>query len=108
MVVEVAGECGLSINKGKSNVLLYNYREGKPDEVGGMKVVNTIRYLGTDVGDSRVCFGECQKGKMRLAERMANLTFSIVARSCNRILVGKTYWKSIVQPRILSATAVMV
>ena len=24
MVVEVAGECGLSINKGKSSVLLYN------------------------------------------------------------------------------------
>ena len=46
----VVGECGLSINKGKSSVLLYNCREGKPDEVGGMKVVSTIRYLGTDVG----------------------------------------------------------
>ena len=39
---------------------------------------------------------------------MANLTFSIIARSCNKIVIGKSYWKSIVQPRVLSATAVMV
>ena len=38
MVVEVAGECGLRTNKGKSSVLLYNCREFKPDEVGRMKV----------------------------------------------------------------------
>ena len=25
MVIEVAGECGLNINKGKSNVLLFNH-----------------------------------------------------------------------------------
>ena len=83
MVVVVAGECGLCINKGKSTVLLYNCREGKPDEVGGMKVVSSIRYLGTDVGDSRLCFGECQKGKKRLAEKIANL-ISVIARSCNK------------------------
>ena len=108
IVVEVAGECGLCINKGKSSVLLYNCRAGKLDEVGGTKVVSSIRYLGTDVGDSRLCFGECQKGKIRLAEKKANLTFSIIARSCNKMVIGKTYWKSVVQPRVLSATAVMV
>ena len=63
MVVEVAGECRLCINKRKSSVLLYNCREGKPDEVCGMKEASSIRYLGTDVGDSRLCFGECQKKK---------------------------------------------
>ena len=73
-----------------------------------MKVVSSIRYLGTDAGDSILCFGECQKGKIWLAEKMANLTFSIIARSCNKMVIGKTYWKSVVQPRVLSATAVMV
>ena len=62
MVVEVAGECEQCINKGKSSVLLYNCRKGTPDEVGGMEVVSSIRYLGKDVGDSRLCFGEYQKG----------------------------------------------
>ena len=60
MVVEVGGECGLCINKGKSSVPLFNYRKGKPDKIGGMKLVSSIRYLRTDVGDSRFCFGECQ------------------------------------------------
>ena len=65
MVVEVAGECGLCMNKGKSSVLLYNCREGKPDEVGGMKVVSSVRYLGlgADVGDSRLCFGSVSREK---------------------------------------------
>ena len=70
MVVEVASEFGQCINKRKSSVLLYNCREGKPHEVGGMKVVSSIRYLGTDVVDSRLCFGECQKGKIRFAANM--------------------------------------
>ena len=82
---------GLCINKGKSSVLLYNCIAGKPDEVGGMKVVSSIRYLGTDVGNSRLCFGECQTGKIRLVENMANFTFSIIARSCNKMVIGKTY-----------------
>ena len=93
--------------KGKSSILLYNCREGKPDEVGGMKVVSFIRYLVTDVWDSRLYFGECQKGKIRLAEKMANLT-SIILRSCDKMRIGKTYWKSLMQLRLLSATVVMV
>ena len=102
------GEFGLCINKGKSSVLLWNCKDGKPYEVGGMKVVSSIRYLGTDVGDGRLCFGQCQYGKIRLAEKNANLTFSIIARACNKMMIGKTCWKSVVQLRVLSVTAVMV
>ena len=34
MVVEVAGECGLNITKGKSNVLLFNHDGIRLEEVG--------------------------------------------------------------------------
>ena len=34
----------------------YSIARVKPDEVGGVRVASTIRYLGTDVGDSRLCF----------------------------------------------------
>ena len=108
MVVEVAGECGLNINKGKSNVLLFNHDRIRLEEVGGMKVSNTIRYLGVDVGDSIKCFREYRKGKIQLAERMANLTVSVISKSCDKLLIGKTYWKSVVQPRVLSAAAEVV
>ena len=33
MVIEVAGECGLNINKGKSNVLLFNHDGIRLEEV---------------------------------------------------------------------------
>ena len=35
VVVGVAGICGLSINKGKSSVMLYNYRGIPMESVGG-------------------------------------------------------------------------
>ena len=38
---------------------------------------------------------------------MTNLAFSVVYRSCDRLLIGKTYWKSVVQPRVLSASSVV-
>ena len=55
-----------------------------------------------------MCFREYQKGKLRLAEKMANINFLVLARSCNKMIIGKTYWKSVVQPRVLSVAAVVV
>ena len=78
MVIEVAGECGLKINKGKSNVLLFYHHGIRLEEVGGKIVSNTIRYLGADIGDSIMCFREYRKGKIQLEERIANLTFSVI------------------------------
>ena len=37
-----------------------------------------------------------------------NMTYSIIYRSCNKLLIGKTYWKSIVLPSLLFASAVIV
>ena len=52
MVVEVAGECGLCINK--ERVVCYCITVEKANQMGwvlgGMKVVSSIRYLGKDVG----------------------------------------------------------
>ena len=39
---------------------------------------------------------------------MTNLAFSVMYRSCDRLLIGRTYWKSVVQPRVLSASSVVV
>ena len=87
--------------------MLFNQDGIRLEEVGGIWVSNTIRYLGADVGESRVCFREYRKGKIQLAERMANLTFSVISKSCDKLLIGKTYWKSVVQARVLSAVAVV-
>ena len=36
------------------------------------------------------------------------MTFSVILKSCDKLLIGKTYFKSVVQPRVLSAAAVVV
>ena len=77
-------------NKGKSNVLLFNHDGIRLEEVGGIRVSNTIRYLGADMGDSRMCFHEYRKGKIQLAERMSNLTLSVISKSCDKLLAWKT------------------
>ena len=41
MMIEVALECGLNINKGKSNVLLFNHDGIGLEEVGGI-IINNI------------------------------------------------------------------
>ena len=77
----MAGECGLNINKGKNNVVVFNHDGIRLEEVGGIRVSNTIRYLGADKGDSRMCFRKYRKGKIQLAERMENLTFTVISKS---------------------------
>ena len=54
-----------------------------------------------------MCICEYIKGTIQLAGRMANLT-SVISKSCGILLIVKTYWKSVVQPRGLSAAAVVV
>ena len=77
------------------------------EEVGGIRVANTIRYLGANMGDSRMCFRECRTEKIQLGEIMESLT-SVISRSCDKLLIGKTYSKTVVQTRVLSAAAVVV
>ena len=38
---------------------------------------------------------------------MANLTYCIIEKSCNKFLIGKTYWKSIILPSILYGTNII-
>ena len=35
------------------------------------------------------------------AQRMANMTYGMVARSCNKLMIGKVFWKSLALPSIL-------
>ena len=38
---------------------------------------------------------------------MANITYSVIERNCNKLLTGKTLWKSIVQPSVLCGTNII-
>ena len=38
---------------------------------------------------------------------MANITYSVIERSCNKLLIGKTFWKSIVLPSVFYGTNII-
>ena len=107
VLVEVSRECGLSLNREKSQVLIYNSREPKPEYMGEIGVVDSIRYLGILVECRRDCFRAFKQERILLAEKMANVAFSVVARSCSRVVVGKAFWKGVVLPSVLFGSAVI-
>ena len=41
------------------------------------------------------------------ARKMANLTYFIIARSCSKLLIGKTYWKRVVLQGVLYAASIL-
>ena len=102
-----ARECGLSISKEKSKVMVFGGCDGAR-RVRGMEVVDEIRYLGVVVSARRDCFRKNRMERIESAERMVNMTYSVVERSCDRLLMGKTFWKSVVLPGVLHAGELMV
>ena len=44
MTTRPADECGLSINKGKSNILIFN-SDKQPQEINGIPVTTCLNYL---------------------------------------------------------------
>ncbi len=38
------------------------------------------------------------------SQKMANLTYSVIHKSCNKVMIGKTFWKSVALPSILYGT----
>ena len=99
-VVEAGLECGLEINKQKSNIVVFNMKD-KPREIAGIEVKDKIKYLGITVNDSKNLFKTHKQNMIEKATRLSNLTHSVIARSCSRLLIGKAFWKSIALPSIL-------
>ena len=91
----------------KSKCMIFNSAATTIEKFLGMDVMKQIRYLGVTVDNKRNYFQQHKKQKILQARRMTNLTYSVIARSCNKVLLGKTYWKSVVLPSILYASSVV-
>lgn len=80
VLINVARKRGLELNKKKSKILMFN-SSSKHGEIEGIDVVDKIKYLGVTITNKRDCFGEYRKGTITNAIRLANLSYSIMARS---------------------------
>ena len=106
IVKEIGGYFGLEINEKKSMALVYRDK-GEIREIGGIKVVDSIKYLGIKVGKDRDIFKE-QKIKIENeVEGKACRLRKVVEKSYNRLEVGKTWWKNGVVPGLLHGVGVL-
>ena len=106
VIKDSSAACGLDINLDKTNIIVFNARE-VPEEVAGVQVVDSIKYLGCMIDGNRNMFKTQKEKVMKKVKVMANMTYTVVEKSVCRMLIGKTYWKSLVLPSVLYATNVM-
>ena len=106
IMVRVGREYGLEINKEKSKVLVYRGREDYK-EVGGIEVAKNFKYLGLIINDEDDIYKKQKEEMGNKAKRHENMTYQVVENSCNRVLMGKTYWKSMVLPSVMYGVGLM-
>ncbi|MEL6606438.1 MAG: reverse transcriptase family protein, partial [Cyanobacteria bacterium J06614_10] len=107
---EVASTCGLSLNKNKSSILIYNKRsaEDNIEEIQGIKLTRELTYLGIKVTNKKNAhFNEHIKDQIAKAKKLSNMTYSIIGTSCNRLLIGKTFWKGLAMPSYMYGSEIM-
>ena len=113
LIKEASETFGLKINEKKSKIMIYKSRKRKREEeeemeeVEGIEVVKKLKYLGLEICDDRDIFKEQKEEMIERATKMALQTYSVIDRSCNKVLMGKLYWKSIVLPSILLGVGLM-
>ena len=94
------------MNKDKSKIIIFNMTEA-PQDIKGISVCNEIKYLGIKITNKKLCFKEQITESINKAQRMANVTYSVVEKSCNRLLISKTFWKGLALPTILHASEII-
>ena len=106
IIIEESRRYGLEINKEKSSVLIYNNTDNIT-EIEGINVTNKIKYLGLTVDDKRDIFKSQKIILTDKADKASNRTYSVIKRSCNKMLIGKTYWKGVTLPAVMYGSGLM-
>ena len=94
IVEKVSEECGLKLNKQKCKILIFNNKD-KLEKLNNIDVVEEITYLGINIRSKRKWYSENNKKNIEKANKLCNNLYSVLGNSCNKMLIGKTYWKSL-------------
>ena len=96
----------MEINENKSMILIYKGNMGV-QEIEGIRVVDSIKYLGVEIGNNRDIFKGHREKILKKAEGMATQVNRVIETSCNKLLVGKTWWKCGILSGILLGAGVI-
>ena len=81
--------------------------KGEIREIGGIKVVDSIKYLGVKIGSGRDIFKAHKIKIENEVEGKACRLRKVVEKSYNRLEVGKIWWKNGVVPGLLHGVGEM-
>lgn len=104
--IDLSDDTPLTINKQKTTTIIFNHKQ-QPHQIKSIKVSQKIQYLGVTVTNRKNCLKNQKEKSIQKAKKLANLTYPVIAQSCNKILIGKTFWKSIVLPTVLYASSIL-
>ena len=90
----------------KSNIVIFNSVE-RPETLEEIEVKTEFKYLGVELVCERDMFKKQIENMIAKEQRLANVTCSIINKCCNKILIGKTFWKGVVVPAISYASCVI-
>ena len=72
VLMNIAEECGMNINKAKSNITIFNHKEKiHEDNIAGIQITDTINYLSVKIQNKRDCFKKHTIEQMNKARRYA-------------------------------------
>ena len=118
IIKDISKKFGLIVNEKKSKIMIFknktNKKKGENErseedelkEIEGIEVVKNMKYLGIEINDGIDIFKEQKKIMKDKAEMIAKNTYSVIEKSCNKILIGKTFWKGVALPSILMGNQV--
>ena len=106
IIIEASLKFGLVINKDKSNILVYN-NENITGKIEGIEIVNEIKYLGIQINDDRDIFKNQKKLIVERLKKYKLMTNKVIETSCNRLMLGKLYWKQIIMTKALYGIGLM-
>ena len=84
----ISQRCGISINKRKSCILIYN-NKNQPTQVEDIPATNSFVYIGVTIQNKRNFYKLHIIGSMNKAKKYSNRMPVVIARSCNKLLIGK-------------------
>ena len=103
----ICGRYGLMLNKNKCNIMTVN-TNCEEEEIRGIRVENEMKYLGVIIENKKKCFKKQKEKVLKEAERLGSQLYSVLGNCCNRMLIGKTFWKGLALPNLLYASDIMV
>ena len=107
ILIKKAEECGLRLNRDKCIAMIFNKKGENEQRLQGISVEKELKYLGITINNQRQWYTSHTKKLKEKAMTLSNQIYQIIGRSCNRLMIGKTFWKGVALPSILYGQEIM-